>query len=498
MSYHDQYHAAGYQGQYNDPKRGQPGLRPPNPPYQQGGSPYGQYPPGSQPSPYGASPTAPSPSQNGQDQGYFPPQGQYGNNDGGMGGLSAQLGQVDLSVGADSAPSRHGKKKDRHAYHNLEHPAASSGAFGGATHGYGAPTPGYGQGQQPVQAQHQPGTPGYGHQYAGQPITPAMNQFPASGQGGQPFSPRLQAPGPGQRPGMVGPSMPPTSSLTEVSTQGRVDPEQIPSIPNSRDLAARYYTEQVYQTMEQHLPPNATVPYVAYDQGNSCPKHSRLTLNHIPSSSEALATTSLPLGLILQPLANLNDGEAEIPVLDFGEIGPPRCRRCRAYINPFMTFRSGGNKVVCNMCTHPNDVSPEYFAPTDPTGVRVDRMQRPELCQGTVEFMVPREYWAKEPVGLRWLFLIDVSQEAVNRGFLFAFCQGVLNALYGNDEQERTKDQTNGDATGDERKLAPGSKVGFVAYDRAMHFFNCNVSFLTTVSYYLLRLHRQSLMKRKC
>ena len=474
MSFHDQYHAAGYQ-QYNDTNQRQPGLRPPPPanasPYPQG-SPYGQHPPDPQQSQYSGPQVGPPPSQNGQEQGYFPPQSQYGDANDGMGGLSTQMGQMDVGGAADSvSTSRQGKKKNRHAYHNLDQPAASAGAYGG-------PMGGYGQAPQSVQSQQQPGTPGYAHPYAGQPITPAMNQFPAPSHGGQPFSPGLQAAGSGPNMGqaMGGPPVPPTSSLTEVSTQGRVDPEQIPSVPSSRDLAARYYTEHVYQTMEQHLPPNAAVPYVAYDQGNSSPKHSRLTLNNIPSSSEALATTSLPLGLLLQPLAKPSEGEADIPVLDFGDIGPPRCRRCRAYVNPFMIFRSGGNKLVCNMCTHPNDVSPDYFAPTDPTGVRVDRMQRPELCQGTVEFMVPREYWAKEPVGLRWLLLIDVSQEAVNRGLLFSFCQGVLEALYGDIGEEQDGATTNGDVAAHLRRIPPKSKVGFVTYDRAVHYFNCSVS----------------------
>jgi len=134
-----------------------------------------------------------------------------------------------------------------------------------------------------------------------------------------------------------------------------------------------------------------------------------------------------------------------------------------------MTFGAGGNKFVCNMCTFPNDVAPEYFAPTDPSGLRVDREQRPELRLGTVEFMVPKEYWAKEPVGLRWLFLIDVGQEAINRGFLEAFCDGILGALYGEDSVINE----NGDERA--RPLPPGSKVGFVTFDKDIHFYNCNV-----------------------
>lgn len=376
-----------------------------------------------------------------------------------MGGLTGQMGGMALGP-EGAAPNRPNKKKNRHAYHNLEQST-------GPAHAFGAPSPS--QFGHPIAETSQQ----YGseHPYAGQQVTQAMNQFPA--QPSAPFSPGLQASSQGFRP----PSQPVPAAAGPGVSQGKVDPEQIPSIPRLRDGATQYYLDHVYPTMEQHLPPPAAVPFVAHDQGNSSPKFARLTLNNIPSTQEALTSTALPLGIVLQPLAPLQDGESAIPVLDFGEVGPPRCRRCRTYINPFMTFRSGGNKLVCNMCTFPNDVPPEYFAPTDPSGVRVDRAQRPELTVGTVEFMVPKEYWAREPVGLHWLFLIDVGQEAVNRGFLQAFCEGVLLALYGDHQQEEGVDgQTNGEAPETPRRIPLGSKVGFVTFDRAMYFFNCNVS----------------------
>jgi protein transport protein SEC24 len=175
----------------------------------------------------------------------------------------------------------------------------------------------------------------------------------------------------------------------------------------------------------------------------------------------------LPLGLILQPLAPLQAGELEIPVLDFGEAGPPRCHRCRAYINPFMMFRNGGNKFVCNLCGYANDTAPEYFCATSPQGVRVDRDQRPELTRGTVEFIVPKEYWTREPVGMRYLFLIDVTQESFNKGFLESFCDGVLRTLYGADEAEE-KDES-GEV---KRRIPAGAKVGFVTFDKEVHFYN--------------------------
>lgn len=257
--------------------------------------------------------------------------------------------------------------------------------------------------------------------------------------------------------------------------QGKVNPDQIPSVPVSRDMAAEYYKTHVYPTMEQHLPPPATAPFVAYDQGNASPKHARLTLNCIPSSNEQLSATGLPLGLVLQPLAKQVDGEQAIPVLDFGEIGPPRCRRCRSYINPFMLFSNGGSTMTCNLCGHPNEVAPEYFSPTDPSGVRVDRLQRPELTLGTCEFLVPKEYWSKEPVGMRFLFLLDVSAEACTRGFLHGICDGILAALYGDDvdsDLPTGEETANSDDAAKSSKLPAGAKVGFMTFDREVHFYN--------------------------
>lgn len=294
-----------------------------------------------------------------------------------------------------------------------------------------------------------------------EPASQFLNTGLNQAQRGVSPAPMGQAPVP--QPGM------PMGVSGAVPTQGKIDPEQIPSVPRSRDAPAQFYLDHVYPTMERHLPPPAAIPFIAHDQGNSSPKYARLTLNNIPSTSDFLSSTALPLGMVLQPLAQLDSGEQPIPVLDFGDEGPPRCRRCRAYINPFMSFRSGGNKFVCNMCTFPNDVPMEYFAPLDPSGTRVDRMQRPELMMGTVEFTVPREYWNKEPVGLQMLFLIDVSQESVNRGFLKGVCKGILDALY--DASEATEE---GEAAG--RRIPEGAKIGIVTYDREVQFYNLSVS----------------------
>ena len=359
-----------------------------------------------------------------------------------MAGLASQMSGLGIAADpAAGAGARTHRKKHRHAHHDI---GTGSAAVAPAQPFNNA----MGPGAQPTSQflntgvnQAQPGA------------SPVASQF---GQPGQP------SPGFTGQPGLQ-------EGGGSVPTQGRVDPEQIPSIPRSRDGPAQYYFNNVYPTMDRHLPPPAAIPFVAQDQGNSSPKYARLTLNSIPSSSDFLSQTGLPLGMILQPLAPLDPGEQPIPVLDFGDVGPPRCRRCRTYINPFMSFRSGGSKFVCNMCTFPNDTSPEYFAPLNPNGARVDRQQRPELMMGTVEFLVPKEYWNKEPVGLQTLFLIDVSRESIHRGFLKAACAGILEALYGEDG---AADGTEAEGA---RKLPVGSKVGIVTFDREVHFYNLTV-----------------------
>ncbi|KAJ6020683.1 hypothetical protein N7540_006187 [Penicillium herquei] len=364
-----------------------------------------------------------------------------------MAGLASQMGGLGIAGDAGAAAGgRAHKKKHRHAYHDIGTGSAAAAQPMGGTMGAGMA----GVAQPTSQFLNT------GLNQAPQPVAPMGGaQF---GQPGQPSA------GFTSQPGLQ-------DGAGSVATQGRVDPEQIPSIPRSRDIPAQYYFNNVYPTMDRHLPPPAAIPFVAQDQGNSSPKYARLTLNNIPATSDFLSQTGLPLGMILQPLAPLDPGEQPIPVLDFGSDGPPRCRRCRTYINPFMAFRSGGSKFVCNMCTFPNDTPTEYYAPLDPAGARVDRMQRPELMMGTVEFLVPKEYWNKEPVGLQTLFLIDVSRESVHRGYLKTVCDGIAEALYGEDG---TADGTEG---GESQKLPAGSKVGIVTFDREVHFYNLTSTF---------------------
>ena len=118
-----------------------------------------------------------------------------------------------------------------------------------------------------------------------------------------------------------------------------------------------------------------------------------------------------------------------------------RCRRCRSYINPYVTFIEGGARWKCCMCNLSNEV-PQLFDWNNQTNQPADRWSRAELNCGVVEFVAPQEYmvsWVELRLALRkssvderrlsahvrqirppqppvYVFVIDVSQHAVQSG----------------------------------------------------------------------------------
>ena len=154
------------------------------------------------------------------------------------------------------------------------------------------------------------------------------------------------------------------------------------------------------------------------------PTHS--TIHTTPQTMEQM---QVPFGCLVRPLA-----DKEVPLVDFASIGKGvpvvRCRRCKAYINPFATFVDGGKRWVCPLCRIPNDCSPDYYCPLNQqSGVREDVMERSELSNCTVEFVAPTEYMVRPPQRPIFTFLLDVSYSAVSSGMLRAQCEGIRNAL---------------------------------------------------------------------
>ena len=54
---------------------------------------------------------------------------------------------------------------------------------------------------------------------------------------------------------------------------------------------------------------------------------------HVPSTEEIRKQSGVPFGLVISPLARIEEGENEPPISDFGPAGPVRCMRCKGNYN---------------------------------------------------------------------------------------------------------------------------------------------------------------------
>ncbi|MFS7941472.1 putative Zinc finger, Sec23/Sec24-type, sec23/Sec24, trunk domain, sec23/Sec24, helical [Helianthus anomalus] len=185
-------------------------------------------------------------------------------------------------------------------------------------------------------------------------------------------------------------------------------------------------------------------------------RYLRLTTSAIPNSQSLVSRWHLPLGAVVCPLAEAPEGE-EVPVVNFATTGIVRCRRCRTYVNPYVTFTDGGRKWRCNICALLNDVQNDYFAQLDATGRRIDLDQRPELTKGCVEFVAPAEYMVRPPMPPLYFFLIDVSINSVRSGMLEVIAQTIKSCL-------------------DKLPGSTRTQIGFITFDSTIHFYNMKSS----------------------
>ncbi|KAH9443611.1 hypothetical protein Pst134EA_032558 [Puccinia striiformis f. sp. tritici] len=267
--------------------------------------------------------------------------------------------------------------------------------------------------------------------------------------------------------------------------RNRIDPNQIPSPVIVHEQDAEIFSQEPFRTCQsiyagsnpqsygpnQPPPPPPQIPlsltdYLAIDEGNCSPRFIRATTYCLPAMDDIAQAAELPLGLVIQPLAELGQGEGDmVPMVNFSEdpTGPPRCSSCRGYINPWCTFIDGGHRFKCNLCGKPSDVPAAYFCHLDMSGRRVDQYQRPELCRGSVDFIVNQDYWVQSdssdskltgrvPQPMKYLFAIDVSWSAIKSGMLQQITKSIKSILFNQDPEEQ--------------------EVGFITFDRTVHFYN--------------------------
>ncbi|KAK2828080.1 hypothetical protein Q5P01_019114 [Channa striata] len=288
----------------------------------------------------------------------------------------------------------------------------------------------------------QPGPPGRhlghypslppGYQNTSAPHSPPSAMHPAIQAATQPYT---QAPQPYQQP-PVGPGPAQLSqSLAAMSLQSST-PEalRVINLLQERNL----------------LPPGpipAPTPCLPQDlQRLNCnPEVFRCTLTSIPQTQSLLNKAKMPLGLLLHPFKDLS----QLPVVTSSTI--VRCRSCRTYINPFVSFLDQ-RRWKCNLCYRVNDV-PEEFMYNPVSRSYGEPHKRPEVQNATIEFIAPSEYMLRPPQPAVYLFVLDVSHNAVETGYLNVFCQSLLDNINALPGDSRTK-------------------IGFITFDSTIHFYN--------------------------
>ncbi|XP_054060138.1 protein transport protein Sec24B isoform X2 [Rissa tridactyla] len=178
---------------------------------------------------------------------------------------------------------------------------------------------------------------------------------------------------------------------------------------------------------------------------NCSPDSFRCTLTNIPQTQALLNKAKLPLGLLLHPFRDLT----QLPVITSSTI--VRCRSCRTYINPFVSFIDQ-RRWKCNLCYRVNDV-PEEFMYNPLTRSYGEPHKRPEVQNSTVEFIASSDYMLRPPQPAVYLFVLDVSHNAVEAGYLAIVCQSLLENL----------DKLPGDSR---------TRIGFITFDSTVQFYN--------------------------
>lgn len=239
-------------------------------------------------------------------------------------------------------------------------------------------------------------------------------------------------------------------------------------MPNPLDVQKSdqaQYEGKSWVTTTPGVPPLVTTKAPLLDMGNCSPRYIRSAFYSMPATKDLANQISIPLSFAIQPVAALGPGEAQLATVDMAALGGPlRCRRCKAYINPFVKFVDGGRKFICNLCNVDTEVPAEYFCNLDHTGRRADTAQRAELSRGSFELLTTPDYCkgSKQPAEAAYIFAIDVTYASFQSGMVQTLTSNI-SAVLANLPKEEGQEKT-------------PIRVGFITYNTQLHFYNLNPS----------------------
>lgn len=137
----------------------------------------------------------------------------------------------------------------------------------------------------------------------------------------------------------------------------------------------------------------------------------KTTSRVFPDSWNTKQRLELPLSAIIQPFQQL-----DIP--QYKDLEPFRCKKCKAFMSPFWNFDNNGQSCFCNLCGSKNliEQNDKHFAPLNEDYLPINWEDRAELTSGAFEIKVGEEFSNNAPSDPTYLFVVDVTPEAINSG----------------------------------------------------------------------------------
>lgn len=174
------------------------------------------------------------------------------------------------------------------------------------------------------------------------------------------------------------------------------------------------------------------------------PEIMRCTFNAAPQSSSLLKQSKLPFVIYIHPFKE----DIDIPIVSSVIT---RCRSCRSYLNPYVSILDQ-RRWQCNMCYRINDI-PEELTYDYNTRQYCDVRKRPELTSASIEFIAPSEYMLRPPQPSVYLFVLDVSFNAISTNYLQHTCRVLADTI----------DKLPGDLR---------TMIGFITFNSSVHFYS--------------------------
>lgn len=169
-----------------------------------------------------------------------------------------------------------------------------------------------------------------------------------------------------------------------------------------------------------------------------------------PSTKEIYGALNIPLGCVVTPCLHHTLQQLQFPS---GFI--VKCENCRSYISPYCVIHE--NTWDCGICSYKNSKTVQF-------AVLNDYIHRP---QDNYEIYADETYMKRPPICPSYVFLLDVSEESINNGYLATICDSISSLL--------------------QSKSFPGGEkaaIGIILFDSTIHYvyFNAAPQFITVSS----------------